>query len=81
MEAASFTAYLLSELRKPSCVKASEVSEISHNEINRFLLSNQFTGKYVFEAVKQVLGLEGGVLWGRTRYSTSPSPIPTPPGW
>ena len=45
-----------------SCVKASEVLEVSHDEINRFLLSSRFTGKDLFEAVKQGLCLEGGVL-------------------
>ena len=51
MEAASYIAYLLSEPRKVSCVKASEVLEVSHDAINRFLLSSHFTGKDLFEAV------------------------------
>jgi hypothetical protein len=62
MEAGSYIAYLLSEPRKVSCVKASEVLEISHDEINRFLLSNQFSGKDLFAAVQQGLSLSGGVL-------------------
>jgi len=62
MEAASYIAYLLSEPRKVSCVKASEVLEVSHDEINRFLLSNDFTGKELFEAVKAGVCLEGGTL-------------------
>ena len=62
MEAASYIAYLLSEPRKVSCVKASEVLEVSHDEINRFLLSSHFTGKDLFEAVKQGLRLAGGTL-------------------
>jgi len=62
MEAAQYIAYLLSEPRKVSCVKASQVLEVSHDEINRFLLSSHFTGKDLFEAVKQGLCLEGGVL-------------------
>ncbi|GAA4435592.1 hypothetical protein GCM10023188_27650 [Pontibacter saemangeumensis] len=60
MESAQYIAYLLSEPRKVSCVKASEVLEVSHDEINRFLLSNDFTGKELFEAVKAGLRLEGG---------------------
>jgi len=62
MEAAQYIAYLLSEPRKVSCVKASEVLEVSHDEINRFLLSNDFTGKELFEAVKAGLHLQGGTL-------------------
>lgn len=44
MEATSCIAYLLSEPRKVSCVKASQVLEVSHDEMNRFLLSSHFTG-------------------------------------
>lgn len=62
MESAQYIAYLLSEPRKVSCVKASEVLEVSHDEINRFLLDNNFTGHDLFEAVKQGVRLEGGVL-------------------
>ena len=62
MESAQYIAYLLSEPRKVSCMKASEVLEVSHDEINRFLLSSHFTGKDLFEAVRQGLELEGGVL-------------------
>ena len=62
MEAASYIAYLLSEPRQVSCVKASQVLEVSHDEINRFLLSNEFSGKDLFAAVKQGLCSTGGVL-------------------
>lgn len=62
MEAAYYIAYLLSEPRKASCVKASEVLEVSHDEINRFLLGSQFAGRDLFEAVRQGLCLEGGTL-------------------
>ena len=55
MESASYIAYLMSEPRKVSCVKASEVLEVSHDEINRFLLSNQFSGKDLLAPVKQGL--------------------------
>lgn len=62
MEAASYIAYLLSEPRQVSCVRASAVLEISHDEVNRFLLSNNFTGKELFAAVKAGLCLAGGTL-------------------
>ncbi|RDV11974.1 hypothetical protein DXT99_22850 [Pontibacter diazotrophicus] len=58
MESAQYIAYLLSESRKVSCVKASKVLEMSHGEINRFLLSNSFTGKDLFKVVRQGLKLE-----------------------
>lgn len=45
-----------------SCVKTSEVLEVSHDEINRFLLSSHLTGKDLFEAVRQGLRLAGGTL-------------------
>ncbi|WP_262511390.1 hypothetical protein [Pontibacter diazotrophicus] len=44
MEPAQYIAYLLKEPRKVNCVKACEVLEASHDESNRFLLSNHFTG-------------------------------------
>jgi hypothetical protein len=62
MESASYIAYLLSEPRQVSCVRASAVLEISHDEVNRFLLGNNYTGKDLFEAVKSGLCLEGGTL-------------------
>ncbi len=62
MEAATYIAYLLSEPRQSSCVKASEVLAVSHDEVNRFLLSSTFTGKDLFEAVKGGVCLTGGVL-------------------
>ncbi len=62
MEAATYIAYLLSEPRKVSCVKASEVLAVSHDEVNRFLLGNDFTGKELFEAVKLGVCLQGGTL-------------------
>lgn len=62
MESAHYIAYLLSEPRKVSCEKASEVLEVSHDEINRFLLGRHFTCEDLFEAVRQGVCLEGGVL-------------------
>ncbi len=62
MELSSYIAYLLSEPGKASCVKASEVLSISHDEVNRFLLSGQWSGKDLFDAVKEGIALEGGTL-------------------
>ncbi len=60
MEAACYIAYLLSELRKVSCVKASEVLALSHDAVNRFLSGNVFTGLDLFESIKPGLCLVGG---------------------
>ncbi len=62
MESASYIAYLLSEPGQVSCVKASEVLELTHDEINRFLLSNAFSGKDLFAAVQSGIQCSGGVL-------------------
>jgi len=62
MEAATYTAYLLSEPRQVSCVRASAVLAVSHDAVNRFLLGNNFTGKDLFEAVKPGICLQGGTL-------------------
>jgi len=62
MEAACYIAYLLSEPRQVSCVRASAVLAVSPDEVNRFLLDNNFTGQELFEAVKPGLCLAGGTL-------------------
>lgn len=62
MELSSYIAYLLSEPRKISCVRASEILSVSHDEINRLLLSGQWGGKDLFESVKDGLDLIGGTL-------------------
>jgi len=68
MKAAYYIAYLLSEPRKISCVKASEVLAVFHDEINCFFMNNQFSGKDLFEAVKQgVLPEERCCFGGRLR--------------
>lgn len=60
MESAQHIVYLLSELRKASRLKVSQVLEMSHDEINHFLLSNHFhlTGKDHFESVRRGMSLE-----------------------
>jgi hypothetical protein len=37
--------YLLSSPTGSSCVKAAEELEVSHDEVNRFLLQGNYTGK------------------------------------
>jgi hypothetical protein len=62
MEAEAYIAYLMSSPKGSSCVRAGEVLEVSHDEVNRFLLSGDFTGQDLFEAVKGHLELAGGTL-------------------
>jgi hypothetical protein len=62
MELSSYIAYLLSEPGKISCVRASEILSVSHDEINRLLLSGQWGGKDLFDAVRGGLDLSGGIL-------------------
>jgi hypothetical protein len=63
MEASEYIAYLLSEAGKSSsCVRSGKVLQISHDEVNRFLVNSNFSGKDLFERIKAALSLWGGVL-------------------
>src|SRR5215210_4240254 len=62
MEAAEYIAYLLSEPYKSSCVRSSQVLQISHDEVNRFLCNSGFSGKDLFDKVSEAIDLQGGVL-------------------
>lgn len=45
-----------------SCVDASKTLCVSHDEVNRFLLNGDFSGKRLFGSVRESIGLVGGVL-------------------
>jgi Transposase DDE domain len=62
MNLGEYVAYLMSSPSNSSCVKASEVLCVSHDEVNRFLLSGSFTGKDLFKSVCQSINLLGGTL-------------------
>lgn len=62
MQAEEYIAYLLSSPANSSCVQAGEVLEVSHDEVNRFLLSGNYQGSDLFKAVNRSLELEGGSL-------------------
>ena len=62
MEASDYIAYLLSESGKSSCVRSSNVLQISHDEVNRFLAGGNYSGKELFARAKAALKLSGGVL-------------------
>jgi hypothetical protein len=62
MEASEYIAYLMSEPYKSSCVRSSQVLQISHDEVNRFLCNSSFSGKDLFDKVCAAIELQGGVL-------------------
>jgi Transposase DDE domain len=62
MDLGEYVAYLMSSPSGSSCVKASKALVISHDEVNRFLLSGKFDGKSLFKSVYKSLDLEGGTL-------------------
>lgn len=61
METTQYIAYLLSAPKKVSCVQAGEVMEVSHDEVNRFLANEYFSGKDLYEQVKSEV-THGGTL-------------------
>lgn len=62
MEAEKYITYLLSEPKGSSCVRSGEVLEISHDEVNSFLLSGNFSGKDLFDKASLHLDLFMGTL-------------------
>jgi hypothetical protein len=54
--------YLLSSPIGSSCVKASEVLGVSHDEVNRFLLEGDYTSKDLYEKAVIHLVVAGGTL-------------------
>lgn len=54
--------YLLSSPTGSSCVQAAEVLEVSHNQVNRFLLQGNYTGKDLYEKAVVHLLATGGTL-------------------
>ena len=62
MDIEKYIAYLMSSPTGSSCVKASTVLEVSHDEVNRFLLSGNHSGLELFRVVKDHIDLQGGTL-------------------
>ena len=62
MQAEEYIAYLLSSPSSSSCVQAGQVLNVSHDEVNRFLLSGDFQGEDLFKAVASSIELTGGTL-------------------
>ncbi len=57
-----YMGYLLSEPNSPSCCHLSEVMDISHDSVNRFLQRETYSPRDLFDEVKAGLNLKGGVL-------------------
>ena len=62
MDIGIYVAYLMSSPSGSSCVKASNVLTMSHDAVNRFLSSGNFTGKDLFKSVYKSIDLYGGTL-------------------
>ena len=57
-----YMSYLLSSPTGSSCVQAAEVLEVSHDEVNRFLLQGNYSGKDLYEKAAVHLVAQGGTL-------------------
>jgi hypothetical protein len=59
-----YTAFLLAEAQSAGCVRLSEVSggEFAHDAANRFLNREEFSPMDLFEEVRPLIDLEGGIL-------------------
>lgn len=57
-----YVGYLLSEPNSPSCCRLSEVMNISHDSVNRFLQREAYSPQDLFNEVKTDINLKGGVL-------------------
>lgn len=57
-----YMSYLLSSPTGSSCVQAAEVLEVSHDQVNRFLLQGNYTGKNLYEKAIVHLVAAGGTL-------------------
>jgi hypothetical protein len=58
------TAFLLAESQSAGCVRLSEVSdgEFAHDAANRFLNREEFSPRDLFEELRPLIELEGGIL-------------------
>lgn len=52
----------MSEPKSSTCTRLSEVMDISHDSVNRFLLRENYEGQDLFNEAKRLLNLVGGTL-------------------
>jgi hypothetical protein len=62
MSVDEYVAYLMSNVSSSSCVKAGKTLQVSHDQVNRFLLNAEYSGRDLFESVQASLDLQGGIL-------------------
>lgn len=62
MTVEGYMSYLLSSPQGSSCVQAGQVLEVSHDQVNRFLLQGNYTGKDLYEKAVVHLLTKGGSL-------------------
>lgn len=58
-----YTLFLLSEPKHGGCSRLSEIlSDVSHDSVNRFLLRERYEPRDLFDIVKTIINLIGGIL-------------------
>jgi hypothetical protein len=57
-----YMGFLMSEPKSSTCTRLSEVMNISHDSVNRFLLRESYEPKDLFNEAKRLLNLVGGTL-------------------
>ena len=58
-----YTLFLLSEPKHSGCSRLAEIlGDVSHDSVNRFLLRERYEAKDLFEQVKSIINLSGGIL-------------------
>ena len=57
-----YMGFLLSEPKFCSCTRLSEVMDISHDSVNRFLLRESYEPKDLFDEAKRLVNLAGGTV-------------------
>ena len=59
---ATYVSFLLSEPKNATCTRLSNLLDLSHDSINRFLQREDYTPKDLFNLVKNKITLMGGTL-------------------
>jgi len=59
---ATYVSFLLSEPKNATCTRLSNLLDLSHDSINRFLQREDYTPKDLFNLVKDQITLKGGTL-------------------
>lgn len=57
-----YMGFLMSEPTSTTCTQLSEVMNISHDSVNRFLLRESYVAQDLFNESKKLLNLKGGTL-------------------